>query len=79
MIAVEDALLQARAMLNADGYDLRVDSFADGQLALSVVAGPEACEECLVPKQLLTGIVKGSLPEDFPVSTVSLRYPTDAD
>jgi hypothetical protein len=41
--------------LEQDGYALAV-AVRDTDVALRIVARPEACEECLVPKALMTAL-----------------------
>jgi hypothetical protein len=75
--AVEQALAGLRESFVADGYDLRVDGLDGDRVKLSILAGPEACEECLVPKPQMEGIILQSL-KDFPdVRQLELHYPTD--
>jgi hypothetical protein len=66
-------------MLEADGYTLATDVTDDG-LRLVVVPGPEACEECLVPRDIFAGIVAKTLSNglgDAPVPAVAVVYPGD--
>jgi hypothetical protein len=75
------ALEDMRAMLEHDGYllDVGIDR---GRLVLSISATPDACAECLVPKDLLTSVAVDMLgkaglvvaPQD-----VHLEYPSDGD
>lgn len=53
----------AREVLRADGYDLVVvaGSVAEGQLTFKVVAGGDACEDCLVPKHIFEGVLDDAL------------------
>ena len=61
----------------ADGYTLRVEGVsADGVVNVRISAGPNACEECLVPKQIAHGTITGSL-RGLPIATVNIAYPTD--
>lgn len=71
------ALTGLREGLQADGYDLVVEDHADDLLALRVVALDNACEDCLVPKDLMESVILDALPDDLGVRQVSLRYPTD--
>ena len=48
------------AMLAADGYNLAV-SDDGGRVALTVSPGPDACEDCLVPKDVFRGIAAHQL------------------
>jgi len=64
--------------LALDGYELRVDVLAQpdgptpGTVELQVAAGPEACEECLVPEEIFAAIAGDSL---GPLWTIEVRYP----
>jgi hypothetical protein len=42
--------------LESDGYTVDVE-LATGAVMVRVTAGPDACEECLVPKPLMTQLV----------------------
>ena len=66
-------------MLAADGYelDLRGDG-ADGLVA-EIRAGPDACADCLVPKELMRVYFEQALrpvmgPE---LPAIDIRYPAD--
>jgi hypothetical protein len=75
--AVEQALAGLRTGIQADGYDLQVDAVGDGVAQLRIVAGPNACAECLVPKALMTGTIKMSLRALPEITTIQLQYPLD--
>jgi DNA-binding transcriptional LysR family regulator len=67
---------QLRQTLQADDYRLDVD-VRDGAADVAIVAGPAACEECLVPKPLMQAMlapVLGVQPD-----SIRLSYPADAD
>jgi hypothetical protein len=74
---VEAALEVARSMLQGDGYDVQLSGHADGELKLTIVAGADACEECLVPKDVLARIIATTLPPDLAGTRITLTYPTD--
>jgi hypothetical protein len=58
---VEAALRVLRDTLATDGYEL-VWSMEDGnQIGIRVVAGSEACADCLVPPELMRSIVDSKL------------------
>ncbi len=78
MATVDVQLDSLRESLEADGYDLRVDSLEGGRLTLSILANDGACEECLVPKPIMIELVKQALEDQSPVAEVVLHYPTDA-
>lgn len=64
-----------REGLVADGYDLLVDGFANGTAKLRITAGPEACEECLIPKKLMVSMLEDSLKELPDVQAIEVLYP----
>ena len=70
----EAALSGLRDVLIADGYDVSLSISGPETLGLDVIAGPGACAECLVPKDLMTAIVMDALAGTIPVSRVEIRY-----
>lgn len=75
MEAIKTQLEPIRQALQADGYDLEVEELGAGQLQLSVTAGPDACEECLIPKEMMKGMIAASLGARDGVKEIKLRYP----
>ena len=73
---VNQLLEGLRGGFEADGYELRVDSADESHAALTIVAGPEACAECLVPPPVMEGIVLQSL-KGAGIERVTLTYPTE--
>jgi hypothetical protein len=76
---LDDALAKMRRMLEADGYELLSEP-TDNGVSLTVQAGPNACEECLVPKEIFTSIAVDALgAAGIKVSSeqVAITYPTD--
>jgi hypothetical protein len=76
--SAEVLLAGIRDMLRADGYEM-VIQVGEGEVAVSVVATDGACEECLVPSDLMTEIIRDSLGEGSGggyVGLVSVQYPT---
>jgi Fe-S cluster biogenesis protein NfuA len=73
METIEKALEPIRNSLEADGFDLKVDSFEEGVVSLRVQAGPEACIECLVPQEHIKLRIEHRLKGLARV--VRLRYP----
>lgn len=57
MDRVEEALSDVRSALRADGYDLRLADDG-GRIMVEVTAGPAACAECLIPKDVLVTVVR---------------------
>jgi DNA-binding transcriptional LysR family regulator len=74
-VSIDQAQLeQLKQTLQADDYRLDVD-VRDGSADVAIVAGPNACEECLVPKPLMQSMLAPALgvqPDD-----IRLVYPTD--
>jgi len=77
-VAVESAVEVTRTMLAQDGYDVRLERALPGELHLTIIAGPEACEECLVPKEILSGIIEANLPPEMAGTKVLLTYPAES-
>jgi hypothetical protein len=49
----------------------------EGVLEVRIEATNGACEECLIPKEMLQGMIQVSLPSSLGVKSVSLTYPND--
>jgi hypothetical protein len=62
-------------MLAADGYNLAVAEGEGERVALTVSAGPEACEDCLVPKDVFRGIASHQL--GIEGELLDITYPAD--
>jgi hypothetical protein len=62
-------------MLAADGYNLAVAEGEGQRVALTVSAGPEACEDCLVPKDVFRGIASHQL--GIEGELLDITYPAD--
>lgn len=74
---VAELLAPLRSALEADGYDLEIALQPD-LIDLRVVAGPEACADCLVPRELMEQMFRSRLPADatgLGHENVRLRYP----
>ena len=64
--------------LSADGYTLEVSRPSSERLRVEIVAGPDACEECLIPKEMFEGMLSSRLRSEGVVfSDLSLIYPSD--
>lgn len=77
-MAYEDALASLRIMLDADGYALTVREGPMGLVA-EIRAGPDACADCLVQKDLMRIYIEQAL---RPVLTgelpaIDILYPAD--
>ena len=72
------ALTTLSETLALDGYQLTVDVVQPpagpepGTVVLKVAAGPEACEECLVPESVFAAIAGDCL---GPGWAIQVRYP----
>ncbi len=76
----EAALSTMVDTLAADGYrlDISVPDAPEGSPAkvrLVVTAGPDACPDCLVPKQVFADVASAALGGGW---DVELRYPEDS-
>jgi Fe-S cluster biogenesis protein NfuA len=71
--AIERALEPIRNSLQADGFDLRVEAFEKGVVSLVVLAGPDACHECLLPQEHIQLRMESKLRGI--ARAVQLRYP----
>jgi hypothetical protein len=58
---IEAALRGIRDTLAADGYEIAWSMEEQDRIGIRVVAGPEACADCLVPPSLMRSIVDGEL------------------
>jgi hypothetical protein len=77
--AVAECLEPLSTALTADGYQLIVDRPADGPFLLRIEAGPEACEECLIPRPLMEDLIQDAFRQGLPQAPeVELRYPGEA-
>jgi len=61
-------------MLAADGYNLAVEENGP-RVALTVSPGPDACEDCLVPKDVFRGIAAHQL--GIEGDQIDITYPVD--
>lgn len=78
---IEGLLSPMADTLRADGYVLDVRSTAHDHLELVVTAGPDACEDCLVPPAVFQGIVADSLAKggvNLPPDVISVVYPSES-
>jgi len=78
--AITEALASLGTMLEADGYALELREEGADLLVAEIKAGPDACADCLVPKEMMRGYFDSALRKalDAPPD-VELIYPTDAD
>jgi hypothetical protein len=72
----ESALDGLRSTLAADDYRLAVTESGPG-VEVRITAGPDACEDCLVPKPVMRSILGPAL--GVPEDSIALVYPVDAE
>lgn len=61
--------------LEADGYHMNIEG-DDSRISVIITASPEACEDCLVPKDLMRGILSNAL--GVSGETIDITYPADS-
>lgn len=66
------ALADLRKGLQADGYDLRVETFDNARLQVGILALDGSCEDCLVPHHVMEVMIKAAVPS---AEQVELTYP----
>jgi hypothetical protein len=71
---MQEALRPVGELLAADGYELGVTGTA-AAATLTVSAGPDACVECLVPKDTFEAIASKHLRDRGIVVDVEVVYP----
>ena len=71
------ALKSVSDMLAADGYLMNLSAPSPGELLIDVTSGPEACPECLVPKDLMAGIAMDALGAGSGIDRIEVTYPAD--
>jgi hypothetical protein len=77
--AVETALAALRTMLSADGYELELRDEGARVLVAEIKAGPDACADCLVPKDMMQVYFQKALSALGPQTPdVKLIYPADS-
>jgi hypothetical protein len=71
---VAEPLEKLRAMLKPDGFEVEWSPAGDDAIALTVVAGADACHDCLVPKAVMLDVA-GNLFAPQGISISDLEYP----
>jgi hypothetical protein len=77
LTGLREALQPLCQSFATDGYRMTVASLEHGTLTIVIEAREGACEECLVPKEVMGGIVQNTLPADCGVKAIELIYPRD--
>jgi hypothetical protein len=72
----EQGVESIRTSLEADGYELDVRE-EGGRVGVRITATPDACEECLVPKELMLAMLEDAF--GVPGASIDLAYPLDAE
>ena len=75
MIDAERAGVLA-STLAADGYLMDIAE-AGGRVRVTITATPQACADCLVPKDMMRGILSQAL--GLPPDTIDLTYPSTSE
>lgn len=71
--AIDNALQSLRDVLSADSYDLEWSLAAENRIVVRVVAGADACADCLVPVQVMEAIMSDALaPTRYTLDRVEL-------
>jgi len=60
--------------LEADGYRLAIEEVG-ARVSAVISAGPDACEDCLVPKELFRGMLSHEIGVDE--GLIDVTYPVD--
>ena len=78
--AVRSAFRPMSSALEADGYRLAVSSTPGADhLRVEVVAGPDACEDCLIPKSMFEKMLETALDNaGMGNPRLEVVYPTEA-
>jgi hypothetical protein len=73
-MSYSERMADIATMLAADGYNLAVEE-SGPRVALTVSPGPDACEDCLVPKDVFRGIAANQL--GIEGDLIDITYPVD--
>jgi hypothetical protein len=76
---ITKALTSLTSMLDADGYRLSVSEEGAATLVARIEAGPDACEDCLVPKEMMRRYFEDALRPvcELGLPDIRLFYPGD--
>lgn len=74
---IAEALSSLSTMLEADGYRLQLEEPVPGLLVAKIEAGPDACADCLVPREIMRRYFVDALRPvcDLGVPEIKLLYP----
>jgi len=73
-MSYSERMADIATMLAADGYNLAVEE-SGTRVALTVSPGTDACEDCLVPKDVFRGIAANQL--GIEGDLIDITYPVD--
>ena len=73
-MSYSERMADIATMLAADGYNLAVEE-SGARVSLTVSPGPDACEDCLVPKDVFRGIAANQL--GIEGDLIDITYPVD--
>lgn len=72
---LDGVLEQFRPGFDADGFDVSVESVENGRVVVQVRHRPDACEECLIPDDMLAPMLATAMRRVVPsVSEVEIRH-----
>jgi len=74
---LDGALGKFREMLASEGYDLSWELTDQDKVVVQIEAGPEACEDCLVPLPIMEAIMSDAL-APTPYALDHIVLPADA-
>lgn len=72
---IERAIAGLASAFATDGYRLSVIEFDSGRLQMAIAADEGACAECLVPHEMMAGLVRATLPDDLADAKIEITYP----
>lgn len=73
-----EALSSLQSGLRADGADLVLEDVRNSIAHVRLVVGPETCQECIVPKEMLEPMVLTALQEgDSTITSVAFDDPRE--
>lgn len=72
---VESAITGLASAFATDGYIMSVTGFDGAILRMAIAANEGACAECLVPHDMMVGLVRATLPSDLADAKIEIAYP----
>lgn len=58
-----------------DGYLLRILDFDGHRLTMAIDAKEGSCPDCLVPHEVMAGLIRTKLPVDLASASIEIAYP----